>query len=113
MKYFSTLVMVLGLTSVAQASELNQNALNALLDTPNLSLEGDVFSYETASSIYTLGLKANAKIDNKCEVIKASKIAKCTLWITHNPIGETALEYTVNLPGNSLNSNIVYVSRGD
>lgn len=113
MKYFSTLVMVLGLASVAQASDLNQNALNTLLNTPDLTIEGDVFSYETATSIYNLGLKAGARIENKCEVIKASKIAKCILWITYNPIGETALEYTVNLPGNTLNSNIVYVSRGD
>ncbi len=113
MKFITAIVMTLGLSAVAQASDLNQNALETLLNTPDLSVNGDVHSYETVESIYNSAVESNARIDNQCEVIRSSKIAKCTLWLTFKPMGETAIEYTVNLPGTSMNSNFVNVARGD
>lgn len=113
MKCFLTLILGLGLTTIAGAADLNQNALQALLVTENISLDGDVHSDETVTSIYDSAIAGNAKINNICTIIKASSIAKCTLWITYSPMGETAIEYTVNLPGTSLATNNAYVSRGD
>lgn len=113
MKYISALVMALGLTTLAHASDLNQKALEALLNASNLSLDGDVHSDETVIGIYNSAVSANAKIENNCVAVQSSKIAKCTLWITYSPMGETAIDYIVSLPGNTLASNIVYVARGD
>lgn len=98
--------------SVLQASELNQTALNTLL-TSETSLSGDVHSYETVDSIYSKALKANAKIENTCSIVTGTKSARCILWLTFSPIGETALEYSVLLPGDKLLNSRVDVSRGD
>lgn len=114
MKYITAMIMALGLAALAQASDLTQNALKTLLESSNdISLDGDVHSNETVVGIYNSAVSAGAKIENKCAVIKASNIAKCTLWITYSPMGETAIDYVVNLPGTSLESNNAYVSRGD
>jgi hypothetical protein len=113
MKCVITLLLGFGLSTIANAADLNQNALQALLATENIALDGDVHSDETVTSIYDSAIAANAKINNICIAVKASPIAKCTLWITYSPIGETAIEYTVNLPGTSLATNNAYVSRGD
>lgn len=93
------------------ASDLNQNALAALLTTKNLTLSGDVRSDETFKSIYGNAIKNGAKIENTCEVSSA-QTATCILWLTYE-IGETALEYSVYLPGNVLVSPKLNVSRGD
>ena len=98
--------------SVLQASELEQTALNTLL-TSETRLSGDVHSHETVDSIYSNALRAKAKINNTCVEVVATRSARCILWLTFSPIGETALEYSVLLPGDVLQSSRVDVSRGD
>ncbi|MBC7711901.1 MAG: hypothetical protein H7177_01080 [Rhizobacter sp.] len=113
MKNFLAIVMALGLTTVALADDIEQNALKSLISSSNeITLEGDVHSTETVKEIYENAVNAGAKIENVCTIMAAAKIAKCTLWITY-PVGESALEYVVNLPGTSLASTAVNVSRGD
>jgi len=103
--------MALSFSSTVFAADLNQNALATLLTSKNLSLSGDVHSDETLKSIYTSALNGGAKIENEC-VVTTAETAKCTLWFTY-VIGETAVTYSVYLPGNKLVSNRLYVSRGD
>lgn len=93
------------------ASGLSENALNTLLNSKT-ELVGDVHAVETVKSIYEGAISSNAKIHNECEIIN-KKEAKCILWLTFSPLGETALEYFVILPGNQLKSQIVKVYRGD
>lgn len=111
MKILILAAMALSISTTVYASDLNQNALAALLTTKNLTVTGDVHSDETFKSIYGNAIKNGAKIENTCEVSSANT-AKCILWLTYQ-IGETALEYSVYLPGNVLVSNMLSVSRGD
>lgn len=111
MKTIVALVAILSFSTL-QASELDQVALNTLLNSKT-TLSGDVHSHETVESIYTNALRANAKINNVCVETVGSKSAKCILWLTFSPIGETALEYSVLLPGDKLLGSRVDVSRGD
>ena len=66
MKTLILTAMTLGLSFTASASDLNQNALNTLLTTSNLSISGDVHSYESFKSIYEDAINNNAKIENNC-----------------------------------------------
>lgn len=112
MKTLLALTLTLGLGTSAFAGTLNQNALEALLNTKGLVLNGDVHSHETVASIYKGALKSNARINNECHP-QNNVEAHCTLWINYNPIGETALSYDVLLPGHELSSPFVEVARGD
>ena len=111
MKTLILTAMALGLSFTASASDLNKNALNALLTTNNLSISGDVHSYETFKSIYENAIDNNANIENTCEVL-TKETAQCVLWLTYD-FGDTAVAYKVYLPGNKLVSNKLNVSRGD
>lgn len=112
MKAILALTMTFALSFAALAKDLNQNALEALLNTPGVQVAGDVHAHETLDSIYKGALKAEAKIENEC-IILNSRIADCTLWLTFSPMGETAIQYSVYLPGDKLVSTIVEVARGD
>lgn len=112
MKYLTALALAAGLATLAQASDLNQNSLKTLLSAEHLILDGDVHADDTVLDIYNSAVEVKAAIENKCTVIKTSKIAKCTLLITYGKIGEVAIEYTVNAAGFAMISNSVYVSRG-
>ena len=112
MKKICALTLALVFSGAVSASDLNERALKALLST-KVSLTGDVHSYETMDSIYSKALDSGAVINNNCEVVKNSNNAKCILWLTFSPMGETAREYSVVLPGDELSSNVVSVSRGD
>ncbi len=110
MKTLILAALSLGLTFTASAADLNTDSLATLLSTNNLSVSGDVHSYETFKSIYESALTDGAEIENTCEVI-TTETAECVLWLTYE-MGETALTYKVYLPGNRLVSNRLYVSRG-
>lgn len=112
MKKICALMSVLVFSGVASASSLNERALEALLSS-QVSLRGDVHSYETIESIYANAQKSQARINNNCEVVRNTNKASCTLWLNFSPIGETALDYEVLLPGDQVISNFVTVSRGD
>lgn len=112
MKTLFALTLALGLSSQVMASSLNETALKTLLTTPGIQVAGDVHSDETLESIYQGAVEAGARIENECSPIN-SRYAKCTLWLTFKPIGETALQYTVELPGTKLASSIIEVARGD
>ncbi len=112
MKAFLALTMTFALTLSAQAKDLNQNALEALLSTPGVQVSGDVHAHETLESIYKGAVSNGAKVQNEC-IILNSRIADCTLWLTFSPMGETAVLYSVYLPGDKLVSTIVEVARGD
>ncbi|MBY0416042.1 MAG: hypothetical protein K2Q18_17860 [Bdellovibrionales bacterium] len=109
MKIISTLVMAFTLSTTAMAADLNETALKTLLSSPEVTLEGDVHSYETVGSIYAQAV-GKAKIKNEC--IVSGKTAKCILWINYS-LGETALEYSVDSTGETLLSSYVSVARGD
>lgn len=111
MKALILAAMALTMSSNIFAADLNQNALATLLTTKDLYVSGDVHSDETFKSIYGNAVKNGAKIENTCEVTSA-QTAKCILWLTYD-LGETALVYSVYLPGNKLVSNRLDVSRGD
>ena len=113
MKTLILTAMALGLSFTASTSEsdLNKNSLNTLLTTNDLSVSGDVHSYETFKSIYENAIKNNANIENTCEVVK-TEMAECIHWLTYD-LGDTAIAYKVYLPGNKLVSNRLDVSRGD
>ena len=110
MKTLILTAMALSFSFSSSASDLNQNALKTLIESTNLTVVGDVHSYETFYSIYTDAVKGGANIENTCE-IKNEKVAECVLWLTYD-MGETALSYNVYLPGNKLVSNRLQVSRG-
>ena len=112
MKKLILAVMALGLSSTVMAADLNQNALVALLTAKDLSISGDVHSYETFQSIYTRAVENGAKIQNECREVRGADMANCTLWLTYE-LGETAIQYSVYLPGNRLVSTRLDVSRGD
>ncbi|QDK42561.1 hypothetical protein DOM21_14100 [Bacteriovorax stolpii] len=112
MKTLFALTLALGLSSSAFAGSLNENALQALLNTKGTTLVGDVHSYETVASIYKDAVTSKARINNECHPLN-NQVAHCTLWINYNPIGETALTYEVALPGHELLSDIIEVARGD
>lgn len=112
MKALLALVMTLSFSLSAQAKDLNKTALDTLLSTPGVQVSGDVHSYETLESIYKGAVVNGARIENEC-IILNSRIADCTLWLTFSPIGETAIQYSVFLPGDKLVSTIVEVARGD
>lgn len=111
MKALILTAMALSISSTVFAADLNQNALATLLTTKNLYVSGDVHSDETFKSIYGSAVANGAKIENTCEVT-GKETAKCILWLTYE-LGETALTYSVYLPGNKLVSNRLDVSRGD
>jgi hypothetical protein len=111
MKTLILTAMALSISSTVFAADLNQNALATLLTTKNLTISGDVHSDESFKSIYGNAVKNGAKIENTCEVTSANT-AKCILWLTYD-LGETALSYSVYLPGNQLVSTRLDVSRGD
>lgn len=111
MKALILTAMALSISSTVFAADLNQNALAALLTTKDLTVSGDVHSYETFKSIYGNAVKNGAKISNECTVT-GSETAKCTLYLAYE-LGETAVQYSVYLPGNELVSTRLDVSRGD
>lgn len=111
MKALILTAMALGISSNVFAADLNQNALATLLTTKNLYVSGDVHSDETFKSIYGNAVKGGAKIENEC-VVTSAETAKCTLWLTYE-LGETAVIYSVYLPGNKLVSSRLEVARGD
>lgn len=110
MKTLVLAAMALSLSSAVFATDLNENSLTTLLTTKNLYVTGDVHSYETFNSIYTDAVNNEDKFENTCEVTSQTQ-AECTLYLT-NEMSETALTYSVYLPGNKLVSNKLYVSRG-
>ena len=105
------IVLALITSFSAFAESLSETALKTLLSSKTIVI-GDVHSDESVQSIYKNALSSNAKIENECRII-SDKEAKCTLWLTYSPLGETALEYVVLLPGDKLQSPIIAVSRGD
>ena len=112
MKTLFALVLALGLSSLAMAQNLNETSLQTLLTTPGTILVGDVHANETVRSIMANAEANGAKIVNECTPV-SKKVAKCILWITYTPIGETALVYEVELPGSKLLSSTIEVARGD
>jgi hemolysin activation/secretion protein len=111
MKALILIAMTLSISSTVFAADLNQNALATLLTTKNLSVSGDVHSDETFKSIYGNAVKNGAKISNEC-IVTSAETAKCTLYLAYE-LGETAVQYSVYLPGNQLVSTRLDVSRGD
>lgn len=105
--------LALGLSTSVMAADLNQTALSTLLTTKGLTVSGDVHSHETFKSIYGNAVKNGAKISNECTELAGSNTADCTLWLTFSPMGETAIQYSVYLPGTELVSTRLDVSRGD
>ena len=112
MKKLILAVMAIGISSTVMATDLNQNSLVALLTAKDLSVSGDVHSYETFKSIYSGAVKNGAKIQNECQEVRGTDTADCTLWLTYE-LGETAIQYSVYLPGHTLVSTRLDVSRGD
>ena len=110
MKTLILAAMTLGLSSAVYATDLNSDSLATLLTSQNLSVSGDVHSYETFKSIYENAINNGDILENTCEVISL-KAAECTLYLT-NDYSETAVVYSVYLPGNKLVSNRLYISRG-
>lgn len=111
LKLLILIAMALSISAASYGADLDQNALKTLLTAKSLTVYGDIHPEETFLSIYGSAVRNGANIENTCEVTSA-KIAVCTLWLSYN-LGETALVYTVYLPGNELVSNDLYVSRGD
>lgn len=112
MKALLALTMTIALSAPAMAKDLNITSLDTLLNTPGVAVTGDVHAHETLDSIYKNAVRNGAKIENEC-IILNSRIADCTLWLTFKPMGETAIQYSVYLPGDKLVSTIVEVARGD
>ena len=110
MKALILAAMTLSLSSAVYASDLSRDSLATLLTTQNLSISGDVHSYETFKSIYENAVNDGDTVENTCEVVSL-KTAECILFLT-NEYSETAVIYSVYLPGNKLFSNRLYISRG-
>lgn len=112
MKIILILLAVLAISSANAATEsISQTALETLMSTQNVRIEGDILEGETLESIYSSALNSKAKIENECKVNEATKSANCILWLTHS-MGETAIEYNVSLDGKTLLSTLVFISRG-
>lgn len=113
MKTLIIALVALTFTTSAWSANLHQSALNTLLTTSGLVVAGDVHPNETAQSIYADAKRSGASIVNRCKVIEGQNIASCVLWLTYSPIGETAIEYSVVLPGEAMADRMINVSRGD
>jgi hypothetical protein len=112
MKALMAAIMALSISGATFAADLNQTALDTLLSSTQTRVEGDIHEGETVVSIFVGALEGDADIKNECSVVSKDE-AKCTLWLTFKPMGETALQYSVNAAGTALTNNMVTVSRGD
>lgn len=112
MKSFMATVLALSISGATFAADFNQTAMDTLLSSTETRVEGDVQADETVASIFTGALEDDADIKNECADVSNDE-AKCTLWLTFKPMGETALQYSVNASGTALTNNMVTVSRGD
>lgn len=114
----------IGLSATLTASEANQKCLDTLLkNKDSVTLNGDVHSYETLSSILdlsSLDKRISVSVSNDCTKIRKDGVYECHLAIKTNYLGRTAetdIGYHVGLYNNgetaTLISKAVYVSRGD
>lgn len=114
----------IGLSATLTAAEANQKCLDVLLKNKDaVTLNGDVHSYETLSSILdqtSLDKRISVSVSNDCTEIRKDGVYECHLTIKKNYLGRTAetdIGYQVGLYNNgetaTLISKSVYVSRGD
>ncbi|MFM6930156.1 MAG: hypothetical protein ACKOX6_16920 [Bdellovibrio sp.] len=114
----------IGLSATLTAAEANQKCLDVLLkNKDSVTLNGDVHSYETLSSILnqtSSDKRISTSVTNECTEIRKDGVYECHLTIKKNFQGmtaETDIAYQVGLYNNGETATLltkkVYVSRGD
>lgn len=118
-----TLLSILSSTALAlpNANIANSKALELLLaSSSQISIDGDVHSYETLDSILTDAQNSKSTMQNTCDYTNYDNMYECTLMITHYynnvQFGETAVIYQVKADDEQMPLRLLslsaYISRG-